>query len=140
MQLELVDIALRGHELVMDDDFLPALVDDWSDYTMETKAGVVSWKLLPKEGDKTLVRFVVTAGLRWRAEVDDPSTVATIEAEYGMLFAAPDGFDSAAHDTEVGRQVVLAAWPYWRQDFLQMASKASLPLVAIPTNPYQDED
>lgn len=139
MQLELVDIALRGHTLAMDDDFLPALVDDWSGYTVETKAGVAAWKLLPKEGDNTLVRFVVTAGLRWRTAVDEPAAVATIEAEYGMLFVAPDGFDGAAHNAEIGRQVVLAAWPYWRQDFMQMATKSSLPLVAIPTNPYQDE-
>jgi len=139
MQLELVDIALRGHALAMDEEFLPALVSDWSEYIVETKAGVISWKLLPREGDKTFVRFVVTAGLRWKPEADEASAVATVEAEYGMLFVAPDDFEGAAHNSEIAKQVVLAAWPYWRQDFMQMAAKASLPLVAIRMNPYQDE-
>ena len=139
MQLELIDIALREHMLAMDDDFLPALVSDWSEYVVETKAGVAAWKLLPKDGDKTLVRFVVTAGLRWRREDKGSDAVATVEAEYGMLFVAPDEFETAEQNEEIAKQVVLAAWPYWRQDFTQMAVKASLPLMAIPVNPYQDE-
>lgn len=139
MQLEMIDIALRGHGLVMDDDFLPALIKDWSEYVVDMKAGVASWTLLPKNGDDTLVRFVVTTGIRWRPAAEESDAVATVEAEYGMLFVAPDGFDSAALNKDTTRQVVLAAWPYWRQDFMQMATKASLPQIAIRTNPYQDE-
>ena len=133
MQLELVDIALRGHMLAMHDDFLPAVVD-WSKYTVETKAGVASWKMLPKEGDQTLARFVVTTGLRWTS-ADIEGAAATVEAEYGLLFIVPEGGDIAAQGKDVWHQVLLAAWPYWRQDFLQMATKASLPLISIPTNP-----
>ena len=139
MQLELVDIALRGHTLALDEEFLPALVSDWSEYVVETKAGVAAWKLFPKDNDNTFVRFVVTTGLRWRPAEEGSNAVATIEAEYGMLFTAPAGFEGVAHNEEITRQVVLAAWPYWRQDFVQIAVKASLPLVAIRMNPYQDE-
>ncbi|AJD48512.1 hypothetical protein S7S_10500 [Isoalcanivorax pacificus W11-5] len=134
MQLKLVDIALRGHVLAMKDDFFP-VVADWSEYRIEMKAGVRSCTLLPKENDRTLVRYIVSTGLRWTLASDEKNVAASVEADYGLVFVAPESFDIEAQGAETLRQVVLTAWPYWRQDFLQMATKASLPQVAIPTRP-----
>lgn len=134
MQLSLVDIALRRHLLNMQDDFSPA-VADWSEYRIEMKAGVASSTLLPKENGRTLIRYIVTTGLRWKLAADMDSVAATVEAEYGLVFEGPQDFDVEAQGADTLREVLCAAWPYWRQDFLQMATKASLPAVPIPAHP-----
>lgn len=135
MQLSLIDIALRRHSLNMQNDFSPA-VADWSDYVVEMKAGVASCTLLPKEKGRTLVRYIVTTGLRWKLAADTESVAVTVEAEYGLVFAGPEDFDIQAQGEGTLREALCAAWPYWRQDFLQMATKASLP--AIPISAYPD--
>lgn len=134
MRVNFVDIALRRQILSMREDFSPA-VADWSEYRIEMKAGVASCTLLPKQNDRTLVRYVVSTGLRWSLPSDLENVAVTIEAEYGLVFAVAEHFDVDAQSADTLRQVVLAAWPYWRQDFLQIATKASLPPVAIPVRP-----
>lgn len=136
MRFELVDLTLRSHSLSMDREFFPALVEDWDQYTVETMAGITSWKLIPKIEEPSLARFVQTVGFRWVSSHDgEEKAVATIEAQYGLLFSTEPGLDRLELADWLRQQVVAAVWPYWRQDFSQMALKASLPIAALPPSP-----
>ncbi|HCR80050.1 MAG TPA: hypothetical protein EYG00_10960 [Alcanivorax sp.] len=136
MRMELVDLALRSHSLSMDKDFFPALVTDWDLFTLESMATITFSKLIPKPGENSFARFVQSLGLRWIfREGGEDKVVATIEASYGLLFSTEAELHSPHLDEEISGQVISAAWPYWRQDFSQTATKASLPLVAMPPAP-----
>ena len=136
MRMELVDIVLRSHSLSMDKDFFPALVDSWDAYALESMASITSWSVLPDMEQPSLVRFVQSVGLRWvHSEDGEERIAAPIDAQYGLLFSTEVGLQSLAIDELISERVISSVWPYWRQDFAQMAMKASLPMVVIPPDP-----
>lgn len=133
--LQIQDVYLRDFVARCADDFDPKYNADCDSLTFQTRHFVKQSALVEAENAQRLLRVFVDLGARWveeKAENEEPTVKAFIEAEFVVEYLMPEPLDQASVDEFSLINVSYHVWPYWRELLNSQCTRMHLPRVVLP--------